>query len=170
MNRTILFSLILSLGVLLAACDSDDETPESTSYTLNEVDGSGVTGTATFTKISDTETEVTLDITGDAVTGDHPAHIHSGAAGSGGPIVVPLTTVDAAATEGESIETTQGGDLAEGNSVTTVTQYDSDEDGTAETDIDYEGLLEYNGYINVHESPDNLANVISTTNIGANAE
>lgn len=132
------------------------EAPENATYTLSEVDGSGVSGSAIFTRVSDAETEVTLNVMGDAVVGNHPSHIHMGTSGSGGPIVITLESVN-----------------AEGVSVTTVTKFDdTEEDGSTTTgeDVTYEELLEYNGYINVHESPDNLANIISTTNIGANAE
>ena len=134
--------------------EPEEETPENTVYTLSEVDGSGVSGSAIFTRTSDTETEVTLNVMGDAVTGNHPAHIHMGTSGSGGPIVITLEPVN-----------------AEGESVSTVTAFDG-EDGArnAGDAVTYEALLEYDGYINVHESPDNLENIIATGNIGANVE
>lgn len=116
------------------------ESTQNKMYPLVEVDGSGVNGTATFYRAArGNGAYVVLDVEGTPAGGDHPAHIHDGTAGSGGPIAVPLNNVD--------------GD--EGMSVTFIDAQSYDE------------LVTYSGYVNIHLSPDDLS-VVSTGNIGAN--
>lgn len=106
-----------------------DENTENVSYPLVQVDGSGINGTATFFRAERSDgAYVVLDVEGTPAGGNHPAHIHDGTAGSGGPIAVPLNNVD--------------GD--DGRSVTFVDEQSYDE------------LLVYNGYVNIHVSPDDL--------------
>jgi hypothetical protein len=79
--------------------------------------------------------------------GDHPAHIHSNNAATGGGIVLDLKNVNGAT----------------GMSVTSANAL---RDGTAMT---YDQLIAYNGHINVHLSPTNLATRIAQGDIGSNA-
>lgn len=117
-----------------------DENTESVAYPLVQVDGSGISGTATFFRAERGDgAYVVLDVEGTPAGGNHPAHIHEDTAGSGGDIVIPLTNVD--------------GD--EGTSLTFVSEQTFDE------------LLTFDGHINIHVSPEDLA-VVSTGNIGAN--
>lgn len=116
-------------------------------YTLAEVGGSGVTGTATFAKRKNGKTQVTLALEGTAEGGDHPAHIHSGSTDTGGPIAVDFKNVNGAT----------------GRSVTSINQLNN------ETEITYDELLDFDGHINVHLSSDNLATLIVQGNMGANA-
>lgn len=122
-------------------------TGENTVYTLTEVAGSGVTGTATFAERKNGKTQVTLSLTGASTDVDHPAHIHSGSVATGGGIVIDLEAVSA-----ES-----------GKSVTSVNALNDD------TPISYDELIGYNGHVNVHASATNLGTVITTGDIGANA-
>jgi hypothetical protein len=142
------------VGLLVAfsvftGCDDDDE-PQSqneTSYSLAELEDSGVSGTVTFTKMDDATTRITIALTG-TMDGDmHPAHIHSGNASTGGPIVLDFTPVDGAT----------------GRSETTVTELN---DGTP---ITYEELIEFDGHVNIHKSATDLSIMIAQGNIGANA-
>jgi uncharacterized surface protein with fasciclin (FAS1) repeats len=119
--------------------------PASTTYTLNEVDESGVSGTATFTKVSDTETEVAIALTGTPEDGVHPAHIHVGSNPPGGGIHIDLGTVDGTSGEGVKI----------------VTETDAGDP------ITYEDLIAYDGYINVHLSATQLNVVVATGETGA---
>lgn len=151
MKKNIWFlSIALLAGVLfLGACKDDDDKPvvlEQT-YSLNELDNSGVSGDVTFRKIDNTSTLVIVQLTGTKAGDSHPAHIHANNALTGGPIVVNFNAVD-----GES-----------GRSETTVTKLD---DGTP---ITYEGLLQYNGHVNVHKSSSLITIMIAQGNIGANA-
>src|SRR5690606_11218945 len=121
-------------------------TGETTEYALNEVGGSGVSGTATFAKRANGKAQVTLQLTGTSAGGDHPAHIHNNDAATGGGIAVDLKNVN-----GET-----------GRSVTSINQLN---DGTA---ITYDELLQFNGHINVHLSPAQLATLIAQGDVGAN--
>lgn len=117
-------------------------------YTLNEVGGSGVSGTATFAKRQNGKTQITLALTGTTAGGDHPAHIHANDAATGGGIVVDLENVNGAT----------------GLSVTTVRTRND------ESEITYDELIDFNGHINVHESPTNLGTRIAQGDIGMNAQ
>ena len=115
-------------------------------YTLNEVEGSGVSGTATFAQRNDGTTLVTLVLTGTQVGGNHPAHIHYNSAEEGGKIAIDLTNVDGAT----------------GVSKTSVMMTNNN------VPITYEELIAFDGYINVHLNPDDLATVVAQGNVGAN--
>jgi hypothetical protein len=122
-------------------------TGDKKEYTLNEVSGSGVSGKAIFAKRKNGKTQVTLSLTGTTAGGDHPAHIHSGNAATGGGIVLDLKNVSGAT----------------GQSVTSAHAL---KDGTA---ISYDQLISYNGHINVHLSPSALGTRIAQGDIGSNA-
>ena len=144
------------VGLLMAfslfiGCDDDDE-PQSqdqnkTSYSLGELESSGVSGTVTFTKVVDSATKIVIELSGTMEGDMHPAHIHSGNASTGGPIVVDFTPVDGAT----------------GMSETTVVQLN---DGTP---ITYEELINFDGHVNIHKSATDLSVMIAQGNIGANA-
>jgi plastocyanin len=72
----------------------------------------------------------------------HAAHIHNGEAGSGGGIAIYLSPIDGS----------RGG----GTSARII-------------DMPIEDLIDFDGYINIHESTANLGNVVAQGNIGANA-
>jgi hypothetical protein len=115
-------------------------------YNLNELGGSGVSGTATFAERKNGKTQITLALTGTTAGGDHPAHIHANNAATGGGIVLDLKNVSGAT----------------GKSVTSANAL---KDGTA---ITYAQLIAYNGHINVHLSPTELGTRIAQGNIGSN--
>ncbi|HEY9487180.1 MAG TPA: CHRD domain-containing protein [Chryseosolibacter sp.] len=116
-------------------------------YTLNELNESGVSGTATFAKRVNGLTLITLALEGTVEGGDHPSHIHANNAATGGGIVLDFNNVNGAT----------------GMSTTSVRALN---DGTA---ITYDELLTYNGYINVHLSPTNLGVLIAQGDMGSNA-
>lgn len=127
---------------------------ESTMYPLYEVEGSGVSGMATFYRAARGDgAYVMLDLEGTPEEGMHPAHIHVNSAEEGGGIAISLTTVD-----GNT-----------GESITFVSSFDEEGADRAGEAVTYDELLAYNGYINVHESPENLGNVVAQGNIGDNA-
>lgn len=137
------------LNILYAQGDIGQNalTGNSEAYDLTAVDQSGVSGTVTFEERINEETLVTISLMGTPDGGTHPAHIHEGSvAEAPGPIVIPLATVDG--TTGMSainITETGGGDA-----------------------VTYNQLLEFDGYVNIHLSPDDLS-VVAQGNIGANA-
>ena len=114
-------------------------------YTLNEINDSGLSGTAAFWKRENNETLVVIELTGDASDSNHPMHIHANSAAEGGAIVITLTNV------------------VNGKSKTNVTKKD---DMAA---ITYDGMIVFDGYINVHNTPGDLS-VVAQGDIGANAE
>jgi len=122
-------------------------TGNSVTYALNELGGSGVSGTATFAERKDGSSLVTLVLAGTPADGNHPAHIHFNSAEEGGGIAVSLTNVEGAS----------------GLSKTSVMTRDNN------LPILYSELTEFDGYINIHLSPDDLATVVAQGNIGSNA-
>jgi len=159
--------LPIMAGILfIASCGNDDgtvkppkeeeiEEPEvetpvtetaSKTYNLGAVANPDISGTARFATFSNDSTVVELKLENTPDGGMHPAHIHFNTAAEGGDIALDLTTVDGAT----------------GESSTHVTAL---KDGTA---ITYEQLLEYDGYINVHLSEDDLATLVAQGDIGQN--
>ncbi|SRR5258708_3423 len=102
-------------GFLLAGCSATNNspvvnvsptaTPEATaipvppghskpvSVVLKPQHGSGQPGTATLEDLGNSQTKVTLTMTGKKVTVAEPAHIHTGTCAKPGNIVYPLTDV-----------------------------------------------------------------------------
>jgi len=148
LNYWIASSLLL-LSVALTACEDDEDPPQEikTTYALGPVSDPAISGKITFTKISASSTLATIELDGTSSGNSHPSHIHLNSASEGGPIALSFTPVD--------------GDT--GRSETTVTQLDN---GTA---ITYEGLLVFDGYVNVHLSPTAMSTLIAQGNIGSNS-
>lgn len=137
---------VVLLSAVFTGCKKDDgdDFGDTKTYALKTKDVLGITGTATFTQTSATDTRIDLVVTG-APSGTHPAHIHFSSAAETGAIAITLNDVD-----------------AQGKSTTVVRQRD---DGTA---ITYAQLLEFDGYINVHESAANLGVIYAQGDIGGN--
>lgn len=75
----------------------------SIDVTLNELNSSGVSGTATLTDNGDGTTTVVIHVTG--ATGNHPVHIHSGTCANLDPNPkYPLTNVDASGNSTTTID------------------------------------------------------------------
>lgn len=104
----------------------------------------GVNATATFWELNDNKTVVTLNMeesTGASVA--HNSHIHFNSAEEGGNIAYFLTPIDG-----------------------------TDPNATSARIIEesFDTLIEFDGYINIHESVENIGTIVSQGNIGANAE
>lgn len=121
-------------------------TGDHTHYTLSELGGSGISGEATFEKRKNGKALITLALEGTVAGVDHPAHIHANNAATGGGIVLDFRNVIGAT----------------GKSFTSVNTL---KDGTA---ISYDQLITFNGHINVHKSPTELAVVVTQGDIGSN--
>lgn len=129
--------------------DPDNGTPtelNSKIYDLGSIGASGISGTAKFIESSDATLSIELDLQNTPQGGTHPAHIHINTAAEGGGIALSLTPVDGTT----------------GKSTTTFTALD---DGTA---ITYQGLLDFDGYINVHLSAEELSTIVAQGDIGQN--
>jgi len=147
----ILFMLVAT--VTLTGCSNNDDsgmiivdkTGESKTYDLSAVSDPSISGTALFEENEDGTTTISLELKGTS-SGAHPAHVHMNTAAESGDIVIDLASVDGST----------------GMSSTVVSAFN---DGTAVT---YSQLLEYDGYINVHESAENLGTLIAQGDIGQN--
>ncbi len=150
MKKLMVLVLVATPLLFMNCSDDDDNTSEaSTTYQLTEIDSSGVSGTAKFIKVDSLTTRVELQLENTIADTIHPAHIHINDAATGGDIAITLENVN-----GNT-----------GSSSTTVTALDND------TPINYEGLLEFDGYINVHLGPGNdLQTIVAQGNIGSNVE
>jgi hypothetical protein len=148
--------VLLTAGFMLVGCDSNDSDMEeeqslrSVSYSLQAQsnDGAipdGVSGTVTFWEVNPNQTLVTLELDDGATETSvaHPAHIHENSAGEGGGIAIYLTPIDGSGGEGTSARIVQQS---------------------------YDTLVNFDGYVNIHESVANLGTVVAQGNIGANAE
>jgi|GEM_PF-2570217 len=104
----------------------------------------GVAGTVTFWEAGPDQTVVTLELDDGATDANvaHPAHIHNNSASDGGGIEIYLTPIDGSGGGGTSARI---------------------------VDRPFEELANFNGYVNIHESVENLGTVVSQGNIGANA-
>lgn len=139
-----MFAVMLTMA--LAGCDKEDDDTEkrSTSYDLVAKDVTGVTGKVTFTEFSSTVTIIDIEVAGSG-SSSHPAHIHLNSEVAGGAISITLTPV------------------ANGYSSTTVTKLDNN------TAINYEQLIQFDGYLSVHQSSSNLSSIVAVADIGGNA-
>ena len=144
--------LLFMIPLLFISCNDDDNgfTPviqvESKTYNLDEVGEFGISGTARFIKNSDATLSIELELQNTPAGGIHPAHIHLNTAAEGGDIALTLTPVNGTT----------------GKSITTFTKMDN---GSA---ITYQGLLDFDGYINVHLSADQLPTLVAQGDIGQN--
>src|SRR5688572_27128762 len=95
--RFCMIGLLVANFVYLTGCDDDDDDNTSQkderTYTLDPLSNSGVSGTVTFRKQNAQTTLITVQLTGTQAGNSHPAHIHSGGAGSGGSVVLSFNAV-----------------------------------------------------------------------------
>ena len=106
-SLTIAAAVALSCAALLRPVAAQDD--GRLTIPLNENENSGVSGTATLAAEGE-NTRVSLELSGDPVTGDHPSHIHTGTCADFDPDpLYPLTTVilDEVSDEGESDTTVE---------------------------------------------------------------
>lgn len=137
------------LATLVAQGDigQNELTGESKVYTLNELDVTGINGTATFYERVNGEALAKLELVNTPVDGEHPAHIHAGSvANAPGGILFTFTPVD-------------------GNTGVSMTNVAELDDSTA---FGYDDVLTVDGYINVHLSVADLATVVAQGDIGIN--
>lgn len=151
MKKIILFTLLSSF-ILFTSCSEDDSVDgpvpsgESFIYSLNEKAVAGISGAAKFIENSDNSITVELELNNTPAGGVHPAHIHFDNAATGGDVAISLGVVDG--TTGMS----------------TIT-FSTLNDGTP---ISYTELLDFDGYINVHLSADELGTIVAQGDIGQN--
>jgi hypothetical protein len=149
--RKSLLSLVMLIPFVFSSCSKDDvpavTVVNSKVYDLGAVGTSGISGTATFIEKSDATVSIELDLKNTPQGGIHPAHIHLNTAAEGGDIALTLTAVD-------------------GSTGKSTTTFKTLKDGSA---INYQALINFDGYINVHESANNLGTLVAQGDIGQNA-
>lgn len=136
---------------LLSSCGGDDIEPtgvneiivDQIEYNLIAVNNSGITGKATFTRDSNDNTTILIELV-NTNTDEHPAYVNFNSAAEGGPIAITLEPCTCAV------------------STTVVTQLD---DGTP---IDFDKLLNLDGHVSILNSPSN-DEIIALVDIGINA-
>lgn len=153
LKNSYLMALVMLAGsVFLASCDDDDDnggittTGNSKTYALASVSDHGISGDVTFNELTDGSTSVEISLTGTSAGNTHPAHIHFNSVAEGGDIAVTLEPID-----GET-----------GKSTTIIVEADD------LTTLSYEDLLQFDGHINVHLSPDDMATIVAAGDIGSN--
>lgn len=137
-----------NLDSLLAQGDigQNDLTGTTKTYALNDIDMSGVTGTAKFSERENGEALAVIELTNTISGTMHPAHIHNNTALEGGLVAFTFNAID--------------GDT--GISKTNVSELD---DGS---EFLFNNVVEFDGYINVHLDPNNLQTIVSQGDIGDN--
>jgi hypothetical protein len=148
-TKNILFAgasmIVILLTLTLGSCKKESTpTIATTTYNLKVKDQLGISGTVTFTQTSATVTTIDIVVAGSDAE-YHPAHIHLNSSVEGGAIALSLNPVIG------------------GKSSTTVTALDNG------SSINYSQLLDFDGYLNVHQSSSNLGIIIGQTDIGGNA-
>ena len=138
-----------NLATLVAQGDigQNELTGDSKTYPLAAASNPDISGEVTFAERVNGTTLVTIDLVGTTAGGDHPAHIHANNMTTGGAIVLDLKNVNGAT----------------GLSATSVSAL---KNGTA---ITYDGLLTFNGWVQVHLSSASLGTILAKGNIGSNA-
>ncbi|WP_205881698.1 hypothetical protein [Leeuwenhoekiella sp. ZYFB001] len=148
------FYFLLFVALIAASCDNDDDsldvipgesTGNTTTYDLSAVADPDVSGTVTFSEKTDGSTDISI-LLSTPTEGSHPAHIHLNTAAEGGEIAIDLEAVDGPTRR----------------SLTNVTQTNA---GTA---VSYDDLIDFDGYVNVHASADDLGTLLAQGDIGQN--
>ncbi|AQS93412.1 hypothetical protein BXQ17_04630 [Polaribacter sp. BM10] len=147
--------ILLFLSFAFYNCNNEDDfdykfytpTGNSITYNLGTKDVSGISGKVSFVENQDASININISLDGTPEGGQHPAHIHFNTAAEGGDIALSLGSVSGSS----------------GKSTINVTALD---DGTP---ITFSELLEFNGYINVHLSKDELGTIVAQGDIGQNA-
>jgi len=152
MKKAPYFLLFIALTIL-SSCGKDDNIEptgvneiivDQIEYNLTTMNDSGITGKATFTRDSNENTTILIELN-NTNTDEHPAEVRFNSAAEGGPIAITLEPCTCAV------------------STTVVTQLD---DGTP---IDFDKLLNLDGHVSILDSPANRDIVVATADIGINA-
>ncbi|MBZ9787694.1 CHRD domain-containing protein [Psychroflexus sp. CAK57W] len=137
-----------ALGTIVAQGDigENELTGNSVTYTLDEADVTGISGSLLFEERVSGAALATISLSGTPDGGSHPAHIHENSAAMGGGILYTFTPVD-------------------GTTGMSQSQVEALDDGTV---FGYEDVLTLDGYVNVHLSANDLATIVAQGDIGAN--
>ena len=140
--------LALTLSFIFFSCAKDDVEKavilQSAEYSIYDISSSNISGKATFTQEDNGSTHVLIELVG-AFTSENPAYIRFNSAAEGGLVAITLKTCECAISN------------------TTITKLDNG------NPITYEGLLNLNGHITIHNGDGPQAPIAAVADIGANA-
>lgn len=136
------------MGTIIAQSDIgiNELTDESNTYVLNNVNEGEIHGTMTISERISGAALVEIDLEDTEDGAEYPANIYMNSILETGDVAISLNPVNGTT----------------GYSATHVEMLDD------ETDITYEGLLEYDGHVNVHLSEDEMDTVVASGDIGTN--
>lgn len=138
--------LVLACSLFFFSCKKDDVSQaiimQSIEYTIYDVSGSNITGKATFTQEDDGSTHVLIELQGSS-TAENPAYIRFNTASEGGDIAITLVACECSISN------------------TTITKLDNG------TPITYEGLIQLNGHITIHDG-NGQSSIVAVADIGSN--
>ncbi|MGB5666069.1 MAG: hypothetical protein WBM53_04415 [Maribacter sp.] len=141
--------LILTCALIFTNCKKDDVATavilQSVEYNIYDVAGSGITGKATFTQEDNGSTHVLIELDG-ATTATNPAFIRYNTAAKGGDVAITLKVCECSISN------------------TTITKFDSG------STITYEGLLNLNGHITIHQNGSDQSTIVAVADIGVNGK
>lgn len=140
--------LILGIILIFTSCNKDDVKKavilQSVEYVIYDISNSNISGKATFTQEDNGSTHVLIELEG-AFTSENPAYIRFNSAAEGGLIAITLKACECAISN------------------TTITQLDNG------NPITYEGLINLNGHITIHNGVGPQAPIAAVADIGSNA-
>ncbi len=136
------------MTTLVARADigGNELTGQSKTYDLHEVDIPEITGIAMFQERKNGGILATISVEPTTDGEMHPAHIHMNTAAETGNIVFTFNPVNGST----------------GKSMTNMTSW---EDGVPLT---FQELMDFDGYVDVHKSADDLDTIIAQSDIGQN--
>jgi hypothetical protein len=150
MKKIKLFLLLVTTSLVLYNCNDDENpvlVPSNTSgFDLASKDVAGISGGATFIENEDGSITAVLHLSGTPNGGSHPAHIHFNTAAEGGDIALTFNPVN-------------------GDDGQSVTRFNTLDDGTP---ITFNEIMNFDGYINVHLSANELGTIVAQGDIGQN--
>lgn len=152
MKQSILVFVSICSLFLITNCASDDNITEleskliSTTYTLNPVSDPAIIGDARIIKNEDASITIEIVLSGTLMGETHPANLRINTAAEGGTVAVNLSAVNG--TTGRS-----------------ATTFNTLEDGS---EITYEALLEFDGFIDVRLNSSSPVIVLAQGDIGQN--
>jgi hypothetical protein len=149
--KRLLKSLFCLLTILIFGCTSDENTErlnqlKSRTVLLNAVSDPAISGLVQFTQNTNGTITVDLELINTTEGETHPVHIHHNNALDTGAIALTLNPISGTT----------------GKSTTVVDALDDN------TTLSYNQLLNFDGYLNVHQSATNLAVLIAQADIGQN--
>ncbi|MGY0392730.1 hypothetical protein ACW5R3_09275 [Bizionia sp. KMM 8389] len=152
MKHSFLVFISICALFLVTNCSSDDNITRlesrlvSTTYALNAVTDPSIIGDARIIKNEDASITVEIVLSGIASNIEHPANLRFNTAAETGNVAISLNDVSGTS----------------GRSTTTFTTFD---DGT---EVSYEELLDFDGYIDVRYNNDATAVLLADGDIGQN--